>query len=63
MQNNTIVPLDLSKKQMYSRQFDAPPSPNGGMCNQLHEQEKTKQQLRPIAKSEKSKPLVAKLSL
>ena len=37
-----MTPLTY-KRQMHSRQYDAPSPPDGGICHKLHEQAKTKQ--------------------
>ena len=60
MQDSTGDLLDLNKRQIYSGQYDLPDFPYGGMWHQLHEQEKSKQQLKLIAKYGKSKPRVGK---
>ena len=45
MQNNTSDFLDLDERQKYIAPYDSPPTPDGGMWNQLHEQANIWQQL------------------
>ena len=48
MQESTSDPLDLNKKQAHNGQYDAPPSLDGRMWDQVQEQAKVKQQLQLI---------------
>ena len=38
MQDSTIDPLDLNKRQVQSGQYDVPPPPDSGTWDQLHKQ-------------------------
>ena len=53
MQHSTNDPLDLNKGQMHSGQYDGPPPPVGGTWDQLNEQEKAKEHLKQISKTER----------
>ena len=66
MQDSISGPFIFNKGEMCSGQYDMPPPHYGWMWDQLHEQVKTKQQLKQITKSEKSeksKTLIRKTEL